>query len=65
MGPNQFYNSDLKDRAIFLVAALTRNVGFPGGNVGSYAGNYRIALFGGIGVFGLEDPFAPQTDPEG
>lgn len=65
MGPNQFYNSDLKDRAIFLVAALTRNVGFPGGNVGSYAGNYRIALFGGIGVFGLEDPFAPQTEPEG
>jgi nitrate reductase alpha subunit len=65
MGPNQFYNSDLKDRAIFLVAALTRNVGFPGGNVGSYAGNYRIALFGGIGAFGVEDPFAPQTDPDG
>lgn len=65
MGPNQFYNSDLKDRAIFLVAALTRNVGFPGGNVGSYAGNYRISLFSGIGAFGVEDPFAPQTDPEG
>jgi nitrate reductase / nitrite oxidoreductase, alpha subunit len=43
MGPNQFFNADLKDRAIFLVAALTRNVGFPGGNVGSYAGNYRLA----------------------
>lgn len=57
MGPNQFFNSDLKDRAIFLVAALTRNVGFPGGNVGSYAGNYRSALFGGIPAFAAEDPF--------
>ncbi len=57
MGPNQFFNSDLKDRAIFLVAALTRNVGFPGGNVGSYAGNYRSALFGGIPSYAVEDPF--------
>ncbi len=65
MGPNQFFNADLKDRAIFLVAALTRNVGFPGGNVGSYAGNYRLALFSGIGVFSFEDPFALQLDPRG
>lgn len=57
MGPNQFFNSDLKDRAIFLVAALTRNVGFPGGNVGSYSGNYRSALFTGIPVYANEDPF--------
>lgn len=57
MGPNQFFNADLKDRAIFLVAALTRNVGFPGGNVGSYAGNYRGALFGGEPLYVLEDPF--------
>jgi len=61
MGPNQFFNSDLKDRAIFLVAALTRNVGFPGGNVGSYAGNYRSALIGGEPAYVLEDPFNPQT----
>lgn len=60
MGPNQFFNSDLKDRAIFLVAALSRNVGFPGGNVGSYAGNYRAALFGGEMTYVLEDPFNPQ-----
>ncbi len=57
MGPNQFFNADLKDRAIFLVAALTRNVGFPGGNVGSYAGNYRSALFGGIPSYVTENPF--------
>ena len=64
MGPNQFFNSDLKDRAIFLVAALTRNVGFPGGNVGSYAGNYRAALFGGMPNYVLEDPFNPEKDPK-
>lgn len=57
MGPNQFFNADLKDRAIFLVAALTRNVGFPGGNVGSYAGNYRAALIGGEPMYSFEDPF--------
>jgi nitrate reductase / nitrite oxidoreductase, alpha subunit len=62
MGPNQFFNADLKDRAIFLVAALTRNVGYPGGNVGSYAGNYKISLFSGIGQFGMEDPFDIQLD---
>lgn len=65
MGPNQFFNSDLKDRAIFLVAALTRNVGFPGGNVGSYAGNYRAALIGGEPVYAVEDPFNPQTKAGG
>ena len=57
MGPNQFFNNDLKDRAIFLVAALTRNVGFAGGNVGSFAGNYRAALIGGEPAYILEDPF--------
>jgi len=62
MGPNQFFNADLKDRAIFLVAALTRNLGFPGGNVGSYAGNYRTAIFGGMPSYVVEDPFNPTTD---
>lgn len=57
MGPNQFFNSDLKDRAIFLVAALTRNVGFRGGNVGSFSGNYRSALFDGQPLYTAEDPF--------
>ncbi len=65
MGPNQFFNSDLKDRAVFLVAALTRNLGFPGGNVGSYAGNYRAALFNGLPTFAMEDPFNLQLDPAG
>jgi len=63
MGPNQFFNNDLKDRAVFLLAALTRNVGFLGGNVGSYAGNYRITLFGGVPQWGAEDPFQLELDP--
>ncbi len=65
MGPNQFFNADLKDRAIFMVAALTRNVGFPGGNVGSYAGNYRTALIGGEPVYAAEDPFNIQLQKGG
>jgi nitrate reductase alpha subunit len=63
MGPNQFFNNDLKDRAVFLLAALTRNVGFLGGNVGSYAGNYRITLFSGVPQWAAEDPFEPELDP--
>jgi len=43
MGPNHFFNNDLKDRAIILVAALTNNIGHFGGTVGSYAGNYRLS----------------------
>ncbi len=63
MGPNQFFNNDLKDRAIFLLASLTANVGHPGGNVGSYAGNYRVALFNGVGQWVAEDPFDIEADP--
>jgi nitrate reductase alpha subunit len=65
MGPNQFFNSDLKDRAILLVAALTRNIGFPGGNVGSYSGNYKSAIFGGLPYYIAEDPFHPQLKKDG
>ncbi len=63
MGPNQFFNSDLKDRAVFLVAALTQNVGKIGGNVGSYAGNYRAALVSGVSQWTAESPFDPELDP--
>jgi len=63
MGPNQFFNADLKDRAIFLVAALTANVGQKGGNVGSYSGNYRAALFNGLPQYIAENPFDPELDP--
>ncbi|KWT84149.1 molybdopterin-dependent oxidoreductase [Candidatus Magnetominusculus xianensis] len=63
MGPNQFFNADQKDRAIFLIAAMTRNVGFFGGNVGSYAGNYRAAYFNGLPQYMAENPFDITLDP--
>ena len=65
MGPNQFFNNDLKDRAVFLVAALTGSIGRHGGNVGSFAGNYRTTLLSGVPRYAAEDPFDPQLDPEG
>ena len=64
MGPNQFFNSDLKDRATFLLAALTENIGKIGGNIGSYAGNYRASFFSGLGQFSVEDPFNITLDED-
>jgi len=63
MGPNQFFNNDNKDRDLFLLAALTGNVGKIGGNVGSYAGNYRVALFNGAPQYINENPFDMELDP--
>jgi len=62
MGPNHYWNADLKDRAIFLVATLTRNQGFFGGEIGSYAGNYRMEIFSGVPQWALEDPFNIELD---
>jgi len=65
MGPNQFFNGDLKDRAILLLATLTGNIGKFGGTVGSYAGNYRIALLNGmLSQWAFEDPFNQELDPK-
>jgi nitrate reductase alpha subunit len=64
MGPNQFFNNDLKDRAIFVLAALTRNIGFVGGTIGSYAGNYRGAYFNALPQYIAEDPFDLELDPK-
>jgi len=63
MGPNHFFNNDLKDRAIFLLCSLTKNIGAHGGNIGSYAGNYRVAYFDGVGQYIQEDPFNIELDP--
>lgn len=62
MGPNQFFNNDLKDRAILFLASITGNIGKVGGNVGSYAGNYRGAYFAGLPSYIAEDPFNIETD---
>jgi len=63
MGPNHFFNNDCKDRTILLVAALTNNIGHFGGTVGSYAGNYRLAMFSGIPQYIYEDPLDIELDP--
>jgi nitrate reductase / nitrite oxidoreductase, alpha subunit len=63
MGPNQFFNNDNKDRDIFLLAALTGNVGKITGNVSSYAGNYRVSLFNGLPQYINENPFDLELDP--
>jgi nitrate reductase alpha subunit len=63
MGPNQFFNSDNKDRDTMLLAALTGNIGKIAGNIGSYAGNYRVALFNGAPQWINENPFDIELDP--
>ena len=63
MGPNHYWTNDLKDRAIFLIACLTGNEGRFGGEVGSYAGNYRIEVFNGVGQWAAENPFDLEMDP--
>ena len=63
MGPNHYWTNDLKDRAIFLLAALTGSEGKFGGEVGSYAGNYRIEIFNGASQWAAEDPFHYELDP--
>ncbi|MEB2285685.1 MAG: molybdopterin oxidoreductase [Polyangiaceae bacterium UTPRO1] len=65
MGPNQFWNNDNKDRALFLMLALAGSLGRHGGNIGSYAGTYKNTLFSGIGRWTTEDPFQPQLDATG
>ena len=64
MGPNHFFNNHLKDRAIFLVCALTKNIGFHSGNIGSFSGNYRGAYFNGLPFYITEDPFDIELDPQ-
>lgn len=62
VGPNHFFNADQKDRALFLVASLTRNIGNMGGTPGAYAGNYRVSMFSGLTQYIAEDPFAITLD---
>jgi anaerobic selenocysteine-containing dehydrogenase len=61
MGPNQFFNNDNKDRDIFLLAALTGNVGKIGGNVGSYAGNYRVGPVQRRAAVHQREPVRPRA----
>ncbi|MFQ5854267.1 MAG: molybdopterin-dependent oxidoreductase [Anaerolineae bacterium] len=63
MGLNMYFHNDLMGRAYYIVASLTGNVGKPGGNVGSYAGNYKAAVFNGLPSYVVEDPFNQTLDP--
>lgn len=57
-GINHYFHCDLTTRAVFLPMILTGNIGRPGGNVGHWAGNYKSAVFPGLGVYLFEDPFS-------
>ncbi|MFW6195129.1 MAG: molybdopterin-dependent oxidoreductase, partial [Chloroflexota bacterium] len=63
MGSNMYFSNDLINRSQYLVACLTGNVGKPGGNVGSYAGNYKAPVFNGLPSYIVEDPFEQTVDP--
>ncbi len=63
MGCNMYLHNDLINRSYFLVAALTGSVGLPGGNVSSYAGNYKAPVFNGLPAWVAEDPFNQTLDP--
>ena len=41
-GNYQWYNGDLKGRAISLLPVLTGNIGISGGGISTYAGQYKI-----------------------
>ena len=64
MGCNMYLHNDLINRSYFLVATLTGNIGIPGGNVSSYAGNYKTPVFNGLPAFVAEDPFNQTLDPD-
>ncbi len=49
----QWYNSDIKGRAISLLVVLTGNIGNSGSGISTYAGQYRIR-------FGLKKWWAPK-----
>ena len=63
MGMNMYFHNDLINRAYYVVATLSGNVGKPGGNIGSYAGNYKAPVFNGLPSYAVEDPFNPTLDP--
>ena len=63
MGMNMYFHNDLINRSYYIVATLSGNVGKPGGNVGSYAGNYKASIFNGMPSYVSEDPFNPTLDP--
>ena len=69
-GINHYFHATLHNRAVYLVAMLTGNIGNAGGGVSTWAGNYKGGVFQGarwygpgVGGYVNEDPFNPMLDP--
>jgi len=68
-GINHYFHATLHNRASYLPAMLTGNIGKHGAGVFTWAGNYKGALLQasswsgpGVGSFTHEDPFHPVLD---
>ena len=68
-GVNHYFHATLHNRASYLPAMLTGNIGKHGAGVHTWAGNYKGALFQasqwsgpGVGSYTHEDPFNPVLD---
>ena len=68
-GVNHYFHATLHNRASYLPAMLTGNIGKHGAGVFTWAGNYKGALFQaspwsgpGVGSYTHEDPFNPVLD---
>ena len=69
-GVNHYFHATLHNRATYLIAILTGNIGKPGAGVSTWAGNYKGGIFHaapwhgpGVGGYVNEDPFNPLLDP--
>ena len=68
-GVNHYFHATLHNRATYLVAMLTGQIGIPGAGVSTWAGNYKGGIFHaapwfgpGVGGYVNEDPFRPLLD---
>ncbi|NJD64440.1 MAG: nitrate oxidoreductase subunit alpha [Chloroflexi bacterium] len=71
-GVNHYFHATLHNRAAYLLAMLTGNIGRYGSGVSTWAGNYKGGIFHaapwygpGVGGYANEDPFNPVLDPAG
>ncbi|HSL27140.1 MAG TPA: molybdopterin-dependent oxidoreductase, partial [Acidimicrobiia bacterium] len=68
-GVNHYFHATLHNRATYLVAMLTGQIGQPGTGVSTWAGNYKGGIFHaapwfgpGVGGYVNENPFFPVMD---
>lgn len=70
-GINHYFHATLHNRATYLVAMLTGQIGQPGSGVSTWAGNYKGGIFHaapwhgpGVGGYVNENPFHPVMGEE-